>query len=249
MTTRLIPYTSSYAHRLVFTTPTCGVLGYLAHDEERENPVHFQWQLLDWPMPAGAVQEMGLVLTPATSSDSGADMSTPADSVPNLTLSEVPPPAGTKPGAATSRDFKAKKMALHPDQDARNRAIGLAGEQLVLAAEQGRLTAAGRPDLAEKVVHVSVVEGDGAGYDIRSFDESGDIRHLEVKTTRNGIASGFFASPNEIAFSQGHASTFILVRVFGYDPKTKSGSCYRCPGALTETFSLVASEYRASPKP
>lgn len=25
----------------------CGTLGYLAHDTEREKPVHFQWQLLD----------------------------------------------------------------------------------------------------------------------------------------------------------------------------------------------------------
>jgi hypothetical protein len=136
-----------------------------------------------------------------------------------------------------------------PSQDARNKALGLAGEELVLEAERRRLKEAGRSDLAEKVIHVSVVEGDGAGYDIRSFGDGGEVRHLEVKTTRSGATSGFFVSPNEAAFSEAHPSTFVLVRVFGYDAKTKSGTCYRSPGALTESFTLTESEYRASPKP
>jgi hypothetical protein len=141
------------------------------------------------------------------------------------------------------------KRALHPDQDARNKALGLAGEKLVLEAERRRLKVAGRSDLADKIVHVSAVEGDGAGYDIRSFDDGGELRHLEVKTTRSGAASGFFVSPNEVAFSEAHRSTFVLVRVFGYDEKTKSGTCYRSPGALTGAFTLTETEYRASPKP
>lgn len=230
----------------------CGVLGYLLHDEEREQPVHFQWQLLDWPAPAGTIASMGLVLTLTTgdgATPSAKETAHPTQSAPTFALDEVPPPSGTKPGAAKTKTFKAMKTAIHPDQDARNKALGLAGEELVLVLEQRRLRAAGRSELAEKIVHVSVVEGDGAGYDIRSFDDGGDIRHLEVKTTRNGATSGFFVSPNEVALSEAHPSTFVLVRVFGYDPQTKSGSCYRSPGALTESFSLTASEYRASPKP
>ena len=75
--------------------------------------------------------------------------------------------------------------------------LGLAGEELVLHAERLRLVDAGRPDLADAVVHVSVVEGDGAGYDIGSFSEDGEVRYLEVKTTRSGATSAFFVSPNE----------------------------------------------------
>jgi hypothetical protein len=230
----------------------CGVLGYLVHDEEREQPVRFQWQLLDWPAPAATIADMGLVLEPTTSAgtttSSAMGTAAPVTSVPTFALDEVPLPSGTTLGATKTKTFKAVKMAVHPDQDARNKALGLAGEELVLEAERRRLKGAGRSDLAEKVTHVSVVEGDGAGYDIRSFDNGGDIRHLEVKTTRNGAMSGFFVSPNEIAFSNAHPNTFVLVRVFGYEAKTKSGSCYRSPGLLTESFSLTASEYRASPK-
>jgi hypothetical protein len=227
----------------------CGVLGYLVHDEDREEPVHFQWQLLDWPASRATLESMGLVLVPTTAEGVPTSDEIPRHQEPaaTLVLDEVPPPK-TERGAATTRTFRARKRAFHPDQDARNRVLGLAGEELVLEAERHRLKSAGRPDLADKVIHVSLVEGDGAGYDIRSFDEEGEERHLEVKTTRSGIASGFFLSPNEIAFSDAHPTTFVLIRVFDYDPDTKSGRCYRSPGALTESFSLTVSEYRASPK-
>ncbi len=194
---------------------------------------------------------MELVLVPTTGDGTMSTMPTapPVTSGLSFSLDEVSPPSGAKPGAANTKTFKAVKRVLHPDQDERNRALGLAGEELVLEVERRRLKAAGRSDLAAKVTHVSVVEGDGAGYDIRSFDDGGDVRHLEVKTTRIGETSGFFVSPNEVAFSEAHPSTFVLVRVFGYDPKTRSGSCYRCPGPLTESFSLTPSDYRASPLP
>jgi hypothetical protein len=227
----------------------CGVLGYLVHDEEREQPVHFQWQLLDWPAPAATIASMGLVLAPAPgdrATPSATGTAAAVASAPTLALDDVPRPSGTKQGAAKTKIFKAVKRALHPDHDARNKTLGLAGEELVLEAERRRLRAAGRPDLAKKVVHVSVVEGDGAGYDIRSFSDGGEVRHLEVKTTRNGATSAFYVSPNEVAFSEAHPNTFILVLVFDYESKTKSGSCYRSPGALTGSFSLTATEYRAS---
>jgi hypothetical protein len=39
-----------------------GRLQYLAHDAEREHPVYFQWQLLDWPLPGGVAERMHLIL-------------------------------------------------------------------------------------------------------------------------------------------------------------------------------------------
>ncbi len=105
---------------------------------------------------------------------------------------------------------------------------------------------AGRPDLAERVLHVSVIEGDGTGYDIKSFTDHGEVRYLEVKTTRNGPASGFFTSPNELAFSQAHPLAYVLVRVFHFNEGRKSGHCYRKVGSLSAAFSLAPSQYRVS---
>ena len=49
---------------------------------------------------------------------------------------------------------------------------------------------------SERIIHVSVDEGDGAGYDIQSFDydaATGDVieYYIEVKSTTGGIDTPF----------------------------------------------------------
>jgi len=62
------------------------------------------------------------------------------------------------------------------ERDARNRALGRAGEERVLAPERANFLAAGRTDLAERIRWVSHVDGDVAGYDILSFGTDGRDR-------------------------------------------------------------------------
>jgi hypothetical protein len=69
------------------------------------------------------------------------------------------------------------------ERDFRNRKLGREGEELVLHFERQRLQRQDRVDLAKKVKWISQEEGDGAGYDILSFDHQGNERLLEVKTT------------------------------------------------------------------
>lgn len=53
--------------------------------------------------------------------------------------------------------------------------------------ERHRLTAAGRDDLARRVVWASQDVGDGLGFDILTFDDADDSeRVVEVKTTGLG---------------------------------------------------------------
>ena len=101
-------------------------------------------------------------------------------------------------------------------------------------------------DLAERVVHVAVVEGDAAGYDIRSYELDGTARLIEVKTTRGAATAAFFVSPNEIALSCVQADNYVLIRVFGYDGPNNSASYYQVHGALNDAFDLTPAEYRAS---
>src|SRR3546814_6263499 len=63
--------------------------------------------------------------------------------------------------------------------DARNRALGKAGEECVLHHERRHLSAAGRDDLADKVRWTSVQDGDGFGFDIRSFEADGREKLIE----------------------------------------------------------------------
>jgi Domain of unknown function (DUF3883)/Domain of unknown function (DUF3427) len=213
-----------------------GRLGYLDHDPDREKPVHFAWQLLDGFPPSEVLSEMGLKLVPP------AEPVNPAVPIPGR-LTRIPTPRPTRPGAAKS-GVRGRRAVL-PGQDARNAALGLAGELLVLEHERQRLRDTGRIDLADQVVHTSVVEGDSAGFDIRSFNADGMDRYIEVKTTAGPASNAFFISPNEVDFSAKHPDSYVLVRVSGYDAMTNSANYYEQPGSIDASFSLIPSEYRA----
>ena len=107
------------------------------------------------------------------------------------------------------------------ERDFRNRELGRAGEEAVLGFERWRLQAAGRPDLADRVQWTAQERGDGAGYDIRSFEPDGGELLLEVKTTRGGATTPFFLSRNEHQVSQERMDVYRLRRVhsFGRRPR------------------------------
>jgi hypothetical protein len=101
-------------------------------------------------------------------------------------------------------------------RDARNRQLGRDGEERVFFAEQSNLRTSGRDDLARKVRWVAAEDGDGAGYDIRSFDPAGRERLIEVKTTTGHKQTPFILSENERAFSEERPDAFRLVRLFDF---------------------------------
>ena len=89
----------------------------------------------------------------------------------------TPPPADLEYMLAIARKFDVA------GRDARNRALGRAGEERALHNERLVLKRTGQDSLARKVRWVSEKDGDGAGYDIHSFDTEGADRLIEVKTT------------------------------------------------------------------
>ncbi len=105
----------------------------------------------------------------------------------------------------------------YTERENRNRELGANGEEFVLRYEKHRLDIAGRDDLAKKVEWTAKVHGDGAGYDIRSFDETrATERFIEVKTTNSGKYQPFLVTKNEVAFSAMHPDTYSLYRVFNF---------------------------------
>lgn len=67
-----------------------------------------------------------------------------------------------------------------------SRRVGALGEELVMAYERYRLRDAGRPDLAGTVQWVAKEIGDGLGYDVLSFELSGEELYIEVKVRQPG---------------------------------------------------------------
>ena len=127
--------------------------------------------------------------------------------------------------------------------EARNRSLGRTGELLALRYEQFRLSRLGHDRLADKVTHVSVTEGDGAGFDILSFEPDGRERFIEVKTTRFAKETPFFASGNEVDFANANASQFHLYRVFDFK---RSPRLYGLAGSLQDRCHLDPVSYRCS---
>lgn len=115
------------------------------------------------------------------------------------------------------------------EREANNIALGCAGEEFVLNYEHFRLHNLGHKGLADKVEHVAKTKGDGLGYDILSFDESGRERFIEVKTTAFGKETPFFVSRGEVRFAQEHTVEFHLYRLFEF---RKSPKMFDLQGAV-----------------
>lgn len=137
--------------------------------------------------------------------------------------------------APVKRDYFAR--------EAQNRSLGEAGELFALAFERWRLIQTGAGQLAEKVRHVSVLEGDGHGYDIHSFDRHGQDRYIEVKTTSFGELTPFFVSANEARFARDHKDSFALYRLFDFRTAPK---LFELNGAIEQHCMLDPVSFRAS---
>lgn len=130
------------------------------------------------------------------------------------------------------------------EREARNQALGMAGECFVLRYEAARLIADGQERLAAKIEHTSQIRGDQAGFDILSFDSDGRERLIEVKTTKYGEDTPFFLTRNEVVASVRHGNQYHLYRIFSFCRKPK---IYILKGALGKSCKLEAKLYSATP--
>jgi hypothetical protein len=129
------------------------------------------------------------------------------------------------------------------ERDYRNRALGKAGERFVLDIERRSLVGMDRADLAERVRWVAAEDGDGAGYDIASFDRAGHERFIEVKTTNGSARTPFFLSRNERDVAESMPTEWCIYRVhlFARDPRV-----FTIAPPLENAINLRPETWRAS---
>jgi hypothetical protein len=129
------------------------------------------------------------------------------------------------------------------ERDHRNRSLGHAGEEFVVDLERRQLTGADRSDLARKVRWVAAEDGDGAGYDVLSFDLTGRERLLEVKTTNGSSRTPFFLTRNERALATERPRDWRIYRVhlFATEPRI-----FRIAPPLENALNLRPETWRAS---
>jgi hypothetical protein len=156
---------------------------------------------------------------------------------------EPPSVAGRKRGQRSSVSLTG--TAHDALRDLRRRTLGTAGEEWVLDLEREQLSRDGRPDLADLVRWVAREDGDGAGYDILSFSDSGNQRLIEVKTTNYGPLTPFHITRWEVEVSQTNPESYSLYRVHGFarDPRL-----YVLDGAMDEAARLEPSVFLGLPR-
>jgi hypothetical protein len=128
------------------------------------------------------------------------------------------------------------------ERDRNNRKLGKAGEKLAFEYEVNSLNAADRRDLARKVKWVSEEDGDGAGYDILSFNPNGSPRYVEVKTTVGNERTPFFISRNELEFAKAEKEHFRLFRIYDF---RKQPRAFELPGELDRFARITPQDFRA----
>lgn len=249
-----------------------GKLDYYNYDNELQQPVHISWRLLDWDKVKDNefIQEifeeqrqLKIRLQP--------HLQTEHIKPRKGALKEVSAPTASNKARSTNSDKNGRQkknrvgtLNLRPS---RLKQIGDNGEKLVLQYEIEQLKNSPFPHLAEDVIHSSVVEGDGLGYDILSYcpdkyamykDKKESIKYIEVKTTNQRLDAPFFISGNELDLAKEEGEKFLLYRVYlpdrdkqkeNEEDANETFSFYVIDGkCLLEEYEFTPASYKVSLK-
>ena len=161
----------------------------------------------------------------------------------NLLEYEDPPERSQRPDILPEQmQFLARKFDPVL-RDLRNRALGEAGEMTIFENEKNLLHKSGRSDLAEKVEWVSKDHGDGAGFDILSFDFEGREKFLEVKTTTGWRNTPFHMSSNEVEFARRTNHRYSIIRLYDF---RRSAKAFQIENPIEQSVHLQADGYKAT---
>lgn len=131
-----------------------------------------------------------------------------------------------------SDKFKGVKGVDYTKKDELYRGIGLLGEEWVITYEKERLAKLG---INHKVIHTSVEEGDGKGYDIESVEDDGVTpRYIEVKTTTGGVSQPFYFTDTELRYSELHSGNYYVYRVYDFIDAKKQANLLIIKGSLKD---------------
>ena len=128
-------------------------------------------------------------------------------------------------------------------RDFRAREIGEAGERMVLEHERANLLRAGLPELSRRVIWVSKELGDGAGYDVKSYDQLGREKFIEVKTTVGSQTTPFLMTRNEKDFADQADDRYRIARIFDF---RRTPRAFELTSPLSELVRFEPETYRAS---
>lgn len=90
---------------------------------------------------------------------------------------------------------------------------------------------------------MSKEEGDGAGYDIKSFTPEGRERLIEVKTTNGWERTPFHISRNELEVAEARRDDWVLFRLYEF---ARTPKAFELRPPLEAHVALTATSFQAS---
>lgn len=216
-----------------------GLLEYLSHDNKREKPVWFQWQIIDWEIKNELFEKIGLVI--GETENIKSQLFKDIVSIEPNTLKEVNkrPKPYIKKSNRTSKVKERKEDYI--TKAISNKETGDAGEFLVLDLEKIKLSKAG---IDKEPIHIAARD-DYAGYDILSYDETGNKIYIEVKTTKHSIQTPFYVSANEVEKSIEYKDQYYLYRLYDYNMEDNTALFYKVKGPIDNSYELKPTNYIA----
>ena len=205
-----------------------GRLAYVDHDNQREKPVYFKWQILDWN------EENSNVLTKNKNEITYRIREFDAKEF-LLELkedeAEYKYDSEERKGKKTEEFYNNKNINFEGEIK-KNTELGKKGEDIVVEYEKTRLIMEGREDLADKVFATREIAGNAERFDVLSYDQDGNEKYIEVKTTKGGLNNIFHISENEVEFSEQYQDKYYLYRVYNFNIKTMSADLKIIKGAI-----------------
>jgi hypothetical protein len=125
--------------------------------------------------------------------------------------------------------LRGRRGINYSSRNIRNQKIGSAVELFILQHEQEKWKNVKKKN---KIVHTSIEDGDGLGYDIESIDENGHKIYIEVKGTTGGFKTPFYITRNEMHCSIQNPKKYRLYRVYNFNVTAQTGSIKIFKGSL-----------------
>jgi Domain of unknown function (DUF3883) len=138
-----------------------------------------------------------------------------------------------KPRVYTGNTYKTNFL----EKTKRQSRIGKAAEKIVYEQEVERVRKIKSTHI-DKVIWESKINGDGAGYDIKSIDidPNGEIidKYIEVKATSSGINTPIEISRNEVECSRHYSNEYIIYRLYDFKPSNNKFKYYTITGSIAK---------------
>lgn len=204
-----------------------GLLSYVSHDNQREKPVYFKWQIIDWDENKGKESLENLEIHMEQESNNiNKDL--------KLILKEsdeIYYRKSERKGKSTEEFYSNRNIDFEGELS-RKSELGRKGEEAVVKYEKDFLIAHGRSDLAKNVHRTSEINGNAERFDVLSYEVDGTPKYIEVKTTKGSATNKFHISESEVNFSHQYGDRYYLYRVYNLNPKNMLAEFIIKPGPI-----------------